>query len=32
MRLEDFDVTVAAHAVALDATLVTDNVTHMKRV
>lgn len=31
-RLEDFDVAVAAHALALDATLVTDNLTHMKRV
>ena len=31
-RIEDFDVAVAAHAVALEATLVTDNITHMKRV
>lgn len=32
IRLEDFDTAVAAHAVALDATLVTDNVAHMARV
>ena len=32
IRLEDFDVAVAAHAVALEATLVTDNLTHMKRI
>jgi tRNA(fMet)-specific endonuclease VapC len=32
VRLEDFDVAVAAHALALDATLVTDNLGHMKRV
>ena len=32
VRLEDFDVAVAAHAVALEATLVTDNVAHMERV
>ena len=32
VRLEDFDVAVAAHALALNATMVTDNVTHMKRV
>lgn len=32
VRLEDFDVAVAAHAVALEATLVTDNVAHMARV
>ncbi len=31
-RLEDFDVAVAAHAVALEATLVTDNLTHMNRI
>lgn len=31
-RLEDFDVAVAAHALALDAVLVTDNVAHMQRV
>lgn len=30
--LEDFDVAVAAHALALDATLVTDDLDHMKRV
>ena len=32
VRLEDFDAAVAAHAVALDATLVTDNTAHMRRV
>jgi len=32
MRLEDFDVAVAAHAVAAKATLVTDDVGHMRRV
>lgn len=32
VRLEDFDVAVAAHALALEATLVTDNRDHMKRV
>lgn len=31
-RLEDLDVSVAAHALALDATLVTDNLDHMSRV
>jgi tRNA(fMet)-specific endonuclease VapC len=31
-RLEDFDLAIAAHALALDATLVTSNVDHMKRV
>ena len=31
-RLEDFDLAVAAHALALGATLVTDNVDHMKRI
>ncbi len=31
IRIEDFDVAVAAHALALDATLVTDNLDHMKR-
>lgn len=31
-RLEDFDLAVAAHALTFDATLVTDNVDHMKRV
>lgn len=30
-RLEDFDVAVAAHALSIEATLVTDNVTHMER-
>ncbi len=32
VRLEDFDVAVAAHALALDATLVTDNLDHIGRV
>lgn len=32
IRLEDFDVAIAAHAMALDAVLVTDNVAHMERV
>ncbi len=32
MRLEDFDVAVAAHAVVLAGVLVTDNVAHLKRV
>ncbi len=32
VRLEDLDVAVAAHAVALDATLVTDDIDHMRRV
>lgn len=32
IRIEDFDCAVAAHAVALEATLVTDNVDHMRRV
>ena len=31
-RIEDFDAAIAAHAVALDATLVTANVDHMMRV
>jgi tRNA(fMet)-specific endonuclease VapC len=31
-RLEDFDVAVAAHALALDAVLITANVKHMSRV
>ena len=32
VRIEDFDVAIAAHALALDATLVTDNVEHMNRI
>ena len=32
VRLEDFDVAVAAHALAMGATVVTDNVKHMSRV
>ena len=31
-RIEDFDVAVAAHALALQATLVTDDVDHMSRI
>ena len=31
-RIEDFDAAIAAHAVALDATLVTANTEHMARV
>jgi len=31
ITLEDFDVAVAAHALAPDATLVTDNLDHMTR-
>ncbi len=31
-RLEDFDVAIAAHAVALRATLVTANLRHMRRI
>jgi tRNA(fMet)-specific endonuclease VapC len=31
-RIEDFDAAIAAHALALDATLVTANVGHMTRV
>ena len=30
--IEDFDVAIAAHALALDATLVSDNVKHMRRI
>jgi tRNA(fMet)-specific endonuclease VapC len=32
VRLEDFDVAVAAHAIAVGATMVTDDVEHMSRV
>ncbi len=32
VRLEDMDVAIAAHALALDATLVSDNVSHMGRI
>ena len=32
IRIEDSDVAIAAHAVALDAILVTDNLAHMNRV
>lgn len=31
-RLEDFDLAIAAHALVLEATLVTSNVDHMRRV
>jgi tRNA(fMet)-specific endonuclease VapC len=31
-RIEDFDAAIAAHALALDATLVTANVDHMARI
>lgn len=32
VRIEDFDVAIAAHALSIEATLVTDNVDHMERV
>lgn len=32
VRVEDFDVAIAAHAIALGATLVSDNVAHMGRI
>ncbi len=32
VRIEDFDVAIAAHALALGATLVTDNLDHIRRV
>jgi len=32
LRIEDFDVAVAAHALAIEATLVTDDVRHMGRI
>ena len=31
-RIEDFDAAIAAHAVALGATLVTSNIEHMARI
>jgi tRNA(fMet)-specific endonuclease VapC len=31
-RLEDFDIAVAAHARAIDGTLVSDNAEHMSRI
>ena len=31
-RIEDIDVAIAAHALALDATLVSDNIAHMSRI
>ena len=31
-RIADFDVAIAAHAIALDATLATRNIAHFKRV
>ena len=32
IRVEDFDVAIAAHALALDGTLLSDNVSHMRRI
>ncbi len=32
VRIEDFDLAVAAHALATGATLVTDNLAHMRRI
>lgn len=32
IRVEDFDIAIASHALALEATLVSDNVVHMSRV
>jgi len=32
IRLEDFDIAVAAHALALGATLITDNTDHLQRI
>ena len=32
IRIEDFDVAVAAHALAIDATLVSDDMSHMRRI
>lgn len=32
IRVEDFDIAIASHALALEATLVSDNVAHMSRV
>ncbi len=32
VRIEDFDVAIAAHALALDGTLVSDNISHMGRI
>lgn len=32
IRIEDFDVAIAAHALALDATLVSDDMSHMRRI
>ena len=32
IRIEDFDIAIAAHALALDATLVSDNVAHVSRI
>ena len=32
LRIEDFDVAIAAHALALDGTLVSDNISHMGRI
>ena len=32
IRIEDFDVAIAAHALAIDGTLVSDNISHMRRI
>ena len=32
VRIEDFDVAIAAHALAIDGTLVSDNIDHMRRI
>ena len=32
IRIEDFDAAIAAHALAVDATLVTSDIAHMTRV
>ena len=32
IRIEDFDVAIAAHALSLDATLISDNIDHMGRI
>ena len=32
IRIEDFDVAIAAHALAIDGTLVSDNIDHMRRI
>ena len=32
VRIEDFDVAIASHALAIDATLVSEDITHMRRI